>query len=173
MNKFSISRPQLAAFIKDHDSVRAFERLFAAAGSTPATVEEALAQATSATALAHQALDMLSAVGDLLARLDTAPAGADFEPPNDTTPSIGTGSMGMQDQAAVDIEGGAIDGVIIGADAPDIGTFTTLSATGAFGCNGAAPQPAVVLGPAATDLPSALTLLNSIRSALIANGIGS
>jgi hypothetical protein len=42
-----------------------------------------------------------------------------------------------------------------------------------FGCNGKAPQASVALGAAATDPATAQTLVNNIRTALIANGIGS
>lgn len=55
----------------------------------------------------------------------------------------------------------------IGAITSASGKFTT------FGANGKAPQGAAALGAAATDLPSAITLANTIRAALIANGIGS
>lgn len=41
-----------------------------------------------------------------------------------------------------------------------------------FGCNGKAPQAAVTLPADATDLASAITLLNAIKAALIADGIG-
>lgn len=54
----------------------------------------------------------------------------------------------------------------IGSSYPNTGQFTK------FGCNGKTPQGAVTLPTAASDLSSALTLLNAIRSALIANGIG-
>jgi hypothetical protein len=50
------------------------------------------------------------------------------------------------------------------------GTFTV---TGAFGCNGSSAQTAVALGAASTDLATVITLANNIRTALIANGIGS
>jgi hypothetical protein len=42
---------------------------------------------------------------------------------------------------------------------------------GNFGCNGASPQGAYAVRADATDLATALTLLNQIRAALIANGI--
>jgi hypothetical protein len=42
-----------------------------------------------------------------------------------------------------------------------------------FGCNSATPQAPAALGAAATDLPTAIALVNNIRLALIANGIGS
>jgi len=41
-----------------------------------------------------------------------------------------------------------------------------------FGCNGAAAQSAASLGIEATNLATVITLANSIRTALIANGIG-
>lgn len=42
---------------------------------------------------------------------------------------------------------------------------------GAFGCNGATPQTAVTLPANATDLATAITLVNAMKAALIANGI--
>jgi hypothetical protein len=41
-----------------------------------------------------------------------------------------------------------------------------------FGCNGKTPQAAVTLPANATDLASAEALVNAIKAALIANGIG-
>lgn len=55
----------------------------------------------------------------------------------------------------------------IGSTTPGSGTFTT------FGCNGKTPQLASALGAAAIDAATTQTLANNIRSALIANGIGS
>lgn len=52
------------------------------------------------------------------------------------------------------------------------GKFGTLVATGAFGCNSKTAQTAVVLPANATDLATAITLVNAIKVALIANGIG-
>ncbi len=43
----------------------------------------------------------------------------------------------------------------------------------AFGCNGKTPQGAAALAPVATNLATCIALANSIRAALIANGIGS
>ena len=47
---------------------------------------------------------------------------------------------------------------------------TTLTVVGGFGCNGKSPQAAVGLPANATDLPTAITLVNAIKSLLIANG---
>lgn len=41
-----------------------------------------------------------------------------------------------------------------------------------FGCNGKAPQGSVVLPANAVDLPTAIALVNAIKAALIADGIG-
>lgn len=43
--------------------------------------------------------------------------------------------------------------------------------TGKFGCNSVAPQGKKTASAAATDLPTALVLVNQIRAALVANGI--
>lgn len=51
-------------------------------------------------------------------------------------------------------------------------TFSSLAVTGPFGANGATPQPQAGFPAAAVDLPTVIALANSIRAALIANGIG-
>lgn len=61
----------------------------------------------------------------------------------------------------------------IGSTTANTGRFTTVTATGAFGCNGKTAQTAFALGAAATDLPTVITLANNMRTALINNGIGS
>lgn len=40
-----------------------------------------------------------------------------------------------------------------------------------FGCNGSTPQTAVTVNAAATDLATAIALVNQLRAALIANGV--
>lgn len=70
----------------------------------------------------------------------------------------------------------------IGTTNPASVSATTLSASagsslsdttvGKFGANGKAAQAAVVLPANAVDLATALTLVNAIKAALIANGIG-
>lgn len=67
--------------------------------------------------------------------------------------------------------GNQVNNVIIGASNPLAGTFTTLTATSAFGCNGQTAQTAAAVGAAATDLASVITLANNMRTALINNGI--
>ena len=43
--------------------------------------------------------------------------------------AIGTGTLAVQNVGAVDIDGGAIDGVSIGANSPNAGSFSTVSAS--------------------------------------------
>lgn len=59
------------------------------------------------------------------------------------------------------------------ASSTGLGVTGALSSSGAFGCNGKTAQASAALGAAATDLASAITLVNNIRQTLIANGIGS
>lgn len=66
---------------------------------------------------------------------------------------------------------GAAPIIIVDATTVDISAADVTTAK--FGCNGAAAQGSMALGAAATDLASAITLVNNIRAALIANGIGS
>ena len=68
---------------------------------------------------------------------------------------------------------GTMDNMAIGGVTPSTLRGTTVTATGAFGCNGKTAQTAFALGAAATDLPTVITLANNIRTALINNGIGS
>lgn len=77
--------------------------------------------------------------------------------------------------------GGATDSLIIRRAPAGSTTFSNLltvdyqgdvTVAKALGINGASPQGKYPLYAAATDLPSALNLVNSIRTALINNGIG-
>lgn len=81
-------------------------------------------------------------------------------------------SMASQDAGNVAITGGSIDGTAVGANTASTGAFTTLAASGAFGCNGSTPQTKATFNAASTDLASVIALCNQIRAALIANGIG-
>lgn len=60
----------------------------------------------------------------------------------------------------------------IGSTAAASGSFTSLTASAGFGCNGKSAQGAGALGAAATDPASTQILANNIRAVLIANGIG-
>jgi hypothetical protein len=51
------------------------------------------------------------------------------------------------------------------------GSFTSLTASSGFGCNGKTAQTPAAVNAAATDLASVIALCNQLRAALIANGI--
>lgn len=176
MPKLGLSRQQLATFLKTPESIRAFEQLFDFQGVTPSTIEEAAALAGTAAAIAQQALGMLATYAEVLEQLSAAPPRMDTQAPDDFTPAavpLVLGSMADQNADAVAITGGAIDGTLVGATTAAAGKFTDLTAAGKFGCNGKAAQSAVALGAAATDLATTITLVNTIRTTLIADGIGS
>jgi len=72
----------------------------------------------------------------------------------------------MEDQT------GAGDNYAIYTQAGKVRFGGDVTTTGKLGVNGKEAQPPYTLGPAATDLASTVTLVNNIRAALIANGIG-
>ena len=107
----------------------------------------------------------------------------------------GLGTMATQSASAVAITGGTLasaaitggtlDGAAIGGTTAATGKFTSLT-SGAFGTNGTAAQTALASGGAAplggtgtaaggwdtaAHRDAAITLLNNIRTALVANGI--
>lgn len=176
MPKLGLNRQQLAIFCKTPEAIRAFEQLFDFQTATPTTIEEAAALASTAAAIAQQALGMLAGYADVLEQLSMTPPRAeslavdDFSPP--PVPMV-LGTMADQSAGAVSITGGAIDGTTVGATTASTGRFTDLTAAGKFGCNGKAAQAAVALGAAATDPATTMALVNIIRTTLIADGIGS
>lgn len=153
-NRPLLDRAQLARIAQNvPQTIAGLEQLVGSVGGLPSTIEEANALAGSALAVAQAALAALNALAQAIAQLDGAPARTPIEEHDDTAPRAYRGTMAAQDADQVEITGGT-------------------AALGAFGCNGAAPQSAVSLGAAATDLTSAITLANKTRAALIANGIG-
>lgn len=94
------------------------------------------------------------------------------------------GTIATQDANDVTITGGDIDGVPLGASVAATVRGTTITATGAFGCNGKTAQtsatvPAAIAGTAgaaytATEqglINSLIASNNAMRTALINNGI--
>ena len=176
-NPLGLNRDQLSKALNgSFPVIRAFEQLQLDQAATPTTIEEAAAIANTSFAVAQQAIESLAQVFAILESLDTAPttvaeALEDQYVPAYAPPLLGT--IAEQDAESVAITGGSIDGTTMGATTAAPGSFTTLSASLGFGCNGAAPQTAYSIGAAATDLPTVIALTNKIRLALIANGIAS
>ncbi len=74
-NNLNLSRNQLAAFLKDHESIRQFERLFSIANDIgPDGLNEVQVEAGTANAKAEAALTALQRIADALEMLATAPA---------------------------------------------------------------------------------------------------
>jgi len=74
-NKLNLSRNQLAAFLKDHESVKQFERLFSIANDIgPNGLNEVQVEAGTANSKADEALAALQRIADALEMLSTAPA---------------------------------------------------------------------------------------------------
>lgn len=90
---------------------------------------------------------------------------------NTNTDIYASSSSGISKTVGLHANGGA--GATIAFDAAGAVVSGYLSVTGTFACNGASPQGSYPLAPAATDLPTALTLLNQIRQMAVNNGIGS
>lgn len=153
-------------------TIAVLEKIVSDVAGTPSTIEEANTLAGSALAVAQASIAALTALAETLAQMESAPAAQPHIEADDTTPRIYLGTISAQDADQVEITGGAVDGTTVGQVAPAAGRFTDLSSTGKFGCNGAAAQAPVSLGAAATDLATTITLVNKIRAALIANGIG-
>jgi hypothetical protein len=82
---------------------------------------------------------------------------------------------------AIDIDGGFNTGTDVPIRVTTRNTITLLgrpviidgdaTVTGAFGCNGALARTAYAVGVDATDLTSALILVNNLKTALVNNGI--
>lgn len=128
MPKLKLSREQLAAFLPDHQSIRAFEQLFDDVEVTiPDAGNEANTNAGIAIAAANAAIaiayELLSQVSQLL----NAPAFQQNLPVDDFAPRVEYGTITYQNSDAVTITGGAIDGTPIGQVAAASGGFTSLS----------------------------------------------
>lgn len=96
----------------------------------------------------------------------------------------GLGTLSTQNANNVSISGGNIDGTPLGATTASTVRGTTITATGAFGCNGKTAQTSAAVNTAITATAGATytateqtmlndikALLNQIRTALINDGI--
>lgn len=129
MPKIGLDRQQLAKFLNGNaEAIRAFERVFDTVEGMPSTIEDAARVAASAAAVGQLALGMLSALAELVERTDTAPAALPEAACDDFAPSVSLGTISSQNADAVDIEGGAVDGTIIGGTVPAAVTATLITA---------------------------------------------
>jgi hypothetical protein len=200
MPKLALDRAAISKIAQGvPQTISALEKAFGDVAGFPSTIEEANALAGQALAAAQSALSMLTVLADELAQLDGMPAPMPLVDPDDTAPRVHLGTMSVQDADAVEITGGGVDNTIIGATTAAEGNFTTLTASGQFTSTVAVGTPPLVvtstdlvdnlyvaraahadsadLGepttyPAnATDLPSALALVNALKAAATLKGL--
>ena len=131
MAKLKLTREQLAKFLPDHQTIRAFEQLFDDVDVTiPDASDEANNNAGIALAVANAAL---AEVANIISELQLALNAPISEPPifpDDLAPRLEIGTIASQNADAVAITGGSIDGVTFGAVTPGVATFTSISYSG-------------------------------------------
>lgn len=178
-------------------AINQLEKVFSQVSSTPATIEEANALAGSALAVAHAAIAALAMFAEALTQLEAAPAVVPQADDDDTAPRPHLGTIASQNGDSVEITGGTIDNTPIGlttaADAKfkkiaasdqitstvATGTapFVVASATKVTNLYADRAATADSLGVAgsypadATDLPSAIALVNYIKARNIFKGV--
>ena len=185
----------------NQQAIVTFERMLNDVGGTlPSTIEEANALAGQALALAQVQGALLSLVTNALARLEGAPVPLPQVDHDDTTPRAHLGTISGQNADQVEITGGAVDGTTIGQTTAADAKFKKLAASDQITstvADGTAPlvvasktkvanlyadraataDSAGNLGaptayPAnATDLASAITLVNALKAANTAKGV--
>jgi hypothetical protein len=194
-----LDRRTLAQLLQgNHQAIVVFERMLGDVGGTlPSTIEEANALAGQALALVQVQGALLSLVAEALAQLEGAPAPLPQVDHDDTTPRAHLGTISSQNADQIEIIGGTIDSTPIGQTTAAAAKFTTVAASGqvtssiadgtaplvitsttrvanlnvaAAGAADALTNP-TNFPPAATDLPTVITLANALRAAAISKGL--
>lgn len=131
MAKLKLTREQLAKFLPDHQTIRAFEQLFNDVDVTiPDANEEANNNAGIALAVANAALAEVANIISKLQLALNAPVAQPAAFPDDLVPRLEIGTIASQNADAVSITGGAIDGITFGATTPGPAAFTSISYSG-------------------------------------------
>ncbi len=197
-----LDRRTLAQLLQgNQQAIVVFERMLGDVSTTlPSTIEEANALAGQALGVAQVSVSMLVRLGEVLERLDSAPATPPQVDHDDTSPRAHLGTMSNQNADQVEIAGGTIDNTSIGQTAAADAKFKKVSASDQITstvADGTAPlvvtsktkvvnlyadraataDSAGSLGspsayPAnATDLPTVIALANALKAANIAKGV--
>jgi len=143
------TRDQLAAFLKDHQSIKQFEQLFKTVDAIGITgFDEVSLVAENANMRSQEALDALNRIADALELLALMPSSETALQQQDDAflfptlervetdnlaPPIQIGTLGQQQAERVAIRGGAIDGTTVGSTTPAAGSFTDLSVSNTGG----------------------------------------
>lgn len=193
-----LDRAQLARIAQNvPQTIAGLEKLVGNVTEMPSTIEEANALAGSALAVAQGAMAMITLLADALAQLEAEPAAAPQVDPDDTEPRAHLGTISSQNHDAVEITGGAIDNTPIGVTTAADAKFKKLAASDQITSTVAAGTAPLVIAsstrvdnlnvasagtadslaspssyPAdATDLPSAIALVNALKAAAISKGL--
>lgn len=187
-NPLGLNRDQLSKALGGNYSViRAFEQLMLDNTQTPATIEEANALAGAALSVAQSVSATLIAIVEMLEQISSIPAQPDHVESDNTMPSVHVGTLGAQNSDAVDITGGTatLESLSVSAQIkstqpvglpPFIVASTDLVAN-LYVARALKADSATSLGtptsypPNATDLPTAIALVNALKSAAINKGL--
>lgn len=126
-NVLGLTREQLAKFLPDPQSIRAFEKLVIdATTTTPENVEAVTNIANSALAMAAAAISQLSELVEALDAALSAPADTPLDEQEDFIPNYSGsfGTLAYQNDDEVEIIGGSITGVAISGGS---GSFTNIT----------------------------------------------
>lgn len=194
-NPLGLNRDQLSkALGGNYAVIRAFEQLQLDSASTPSTIEEANSLAGQALALAQSQASLIYLLLESVESLSSMPLPQIAIDAEDTEPRFYPGTIANQNSDQVEVTGGSIDGVEIGQFVAAKGSFSNLSASGAITStvvDGITPMivasttrvlnlNAETAGrltdpttyPAdATDLATAIALVNALKAANVAKGI--
>lgn len=125
--RLHLTRAQLAAFLKDQQSIKQFEGLFKVADQlAPDSFSEVSVTAENAKASSQQALEELRRIADALELLVLAPVPTTYAV-DELSPPIVLGTLGQQNADYVNITGGKVTAAVIGTQPTLIATSVTLS----------------------------------------------
>ncbi len=138
MARLNLTRDQLAAFLKDHQSIKQFERLFQVVNDVLASSDAQIAE--SAAAKVQEALDALHRIADALELLALSPAApavlgedvivmpaVELLQADNLAPPVQVGTLGQQQAECVSISGGTVSANLKNNQTILLETTTTLS----------------------------------------------
>lgn len=164
--RLNLTRDQLAAFLKDHQSIKQFELLFSMVDAiAPDFVNEVSIAAENAGSRAQEALDTLQRIADALELLALAPAVSatlddvltiphtELVAHDDLAPPVQVGTLGQQQADRVSISGGTVAAQLKNNQ-------TILLETTAALTNGAAAAAGTLLNAPAAGNPTKWVAIN-------------
>lgn len=125
MQQLKLTRNQLAAFLKDHESIKQFEQLFTIVDTiAPDVVSEISLSAGISQATAVEALTQITRLADILETWVPIP---DRQESDNLTPPVQIGTLGQQQADRVSITGGEITAQLRNDQAILLGTTVSLT----------------------------------------------